>query len=437
MKLRILSVDRLSLPLASALAALLAATPASAATYYWDNAPGVAGFGSALGTWAVPTDPALNSPLGTGWSTSSTGAAATVIGTVTTETTDIVNFGSATALAAGTISVGTVSSGNIVFGTGANGIVLSGGTITLAAAPSITVSNGNTTQFIGSVLAGAGTSLTKAGGGALVLSGANTYTGRTVISGGRLFISSIKNVGGVANAAGQPLLADATIAIGSAAAGGNLTYLGTGDSTDRVIDLAGTTGGAILDHSGTGLWKFSSAFRATGNGGKTLTLQGLTSGTGEISGAIVDSTSSTALTKSGSGTWILSGANSYTGTTTVNGGMLTLAFGAVASDIISPASALTLGGGTLQLAGTGNQTLNGLTTTINTGSRIVLGAGQTLTLGALTSDGFGSSLNLNTIAGGANASSATVGTGIVVMTGPTPGDAISPGYTISDAGGFG
>jgi autotransporter-associated beta strand protein len=438
MKLRILSVERLSLPLASALAALLAAIPASAATYYWDNSPGVAGFGSALGTWSASTDPALNSPLGSGWSTSSTGAAATVIGAVTTATEDTLNFGSATTiLAAGTVSLGTVNSGSIAFGSTSNGIVLSGGTITLAAAPSITVSNANTTHFIGSVLAGAGTSLTKAGSGTLVLSGANTYTGRTVISGGRLFINSIKDVGGVANAAGQPLLADATIAIGSTTAVGNLTYLGTGDSTDRVINLAGTTGGATIDHSGTGLLKFNSAFTATGNGVKTLSLQGLTSGTGEISGAIVDSSSSTALTKSGSGTWILSGANSYSGRTTVNGGMLTLAFGAVASDIISPASALTLGGGTLQLVGTGNQTLNGLTTTLNTGSRIVLGAGQTLTLGALTSAGSGSSLNINTLAGGANASSSTVGTGIVVLTGPTPGDAISSGYTISDAGGFG
>lgn len=437
MKPRPLSAARLSLPLASAIAALLAANSAGAATYYWDNSPGLAGFGTAIGSWSTPTDPALNSPVGTGWSTSSTGAAATVIGTVTTTTADIANFGSATALAAGTISVGTVSSGNIGFGTGANGIVLSGGTINLSAAPSITVGNGNTTQYIGTVLAGAGTSMTKAGNGTLVLSGANTYTGRTVISAGRLFIHSIKAVGGVANGVGQPLLADATIAIGSTTAAGNLTYLGTGDTTDRAINLAGTTGGAILDHSGTGLWKFTSPFTATGNGAKTLTLQGLTSGTGEIAGAIVNSTSNTALTKLGSGTWTLSGPNSYTGPTTVNGGMLRLAFGTVGSDIISASSALTLGGGTLELTGSGTQTFNGLTTTANTSSRILLGADQTLTLGALTSAGAGSSVHFNTLAGGADASTSAIGTGVVVMTGQTPGIAVGPGFTVSDAGGFG
>lgn len=437
MKPRPLLAARLSFPLASAIAALLAASSAPAATYFWDNAPGVTGFGTALGTWSSPTDPALNSPAGTGWSTSANGAAATVIGSVTTTTADTLNFGSATALAAGTISVGTVSSGNIGFGTGANGIVLSGGTITLAAASTITVGNANTTQGIGSVLAGAGTSLTKAGGGTLVLSGANTYTGRTIVSGGRLFIHSIKNVGGAPNALGQPLLEDATIALGSTTALGGLTYLGTGDTTDRVINLAGTTGGAILDQSGTGLWKFTSPFTATGNGTKTLTLQGLTTGTGEIAGAIVDSTGPTALTKSGSATWVLSGANAYSGATVVNGGRLSLAFGTVSSDIIAPASTLALGGGTLELSGAGSQTLNGLSTTSNTSSRILLGAGQTLNLGMLTFAGGGSSLHFDTAAGGADAATSTVGTGIVVLAGQIPGEAIHPGYTVSDTGGFG
>jgi autotransporter-associated beta strand protein len=424
--------------LASAIASLFAVQSAPSATYYWDNSSGVAGFGSAVGIWSAPTDPASNSPVGTGWSTSSTGAAATVIGTVTTGTTDILNFGSSsTALVGGTITVGTVNSGNLTYGTTTSGIVLSGGAITLPAAATFTVNNGNNAQTIGSVLEGAATSLTNAGPGTMVLTGANTYAGKTVIKAGRFIVNSIKAVGGEANALGQPLLADATIAIGATTASGNLTYIGTGDTTDRVIDLAGTTGGVTLDQSGTGLLKFTSALTATGNGAKTLTLQGSTAGTGEIAGAIVDSTGVTALTKNGSGTWTLSSPNTFTGRTTVNGGTLALGFGAITTDMISPSSALTLGGGTLRLTGTGTQTLNGLTTNANTSSRILLGADQTLNLGEFIFAGVNSSLNLSAVAGGANATTSSVGTGIVVLTGQTPGTAIHSGFTVSDAGGFG
>src|SRR5438093_10647040 len=102
-----------------------------------------------------------------------------------------------------------------------------------------------------------------------------------------------------------------------------MTYTAAGETTGRVIDLAGTTGGAILDQSGSGTLTFTSNFTATGGGvNKTLTLQGSTAGSGVINGNIVDhgSTSTTSLTKAGSGTWTLGGSNSYTGATTVRAG---------------------------------------------------------------------------------------------------------------------
>ena len=98
---------------------------------------------------------------------------------------------------------------------------------------------------------------------------------------------------------------------------------------------------------------------------------------------------------------------------------------------------LTLGGGTLALTGTGTQTVNGLVTTTHTDSQILLNTNETLTLGALTSAGIGSALNFNTAAGGANATTATIGTGIIVLTGQTAGTAINSGFTVTDAGGFG
>ncbi len=156
-----------------------------------------------------------------------------------------------------------------------------------------------------------------------------------------------------------------------------------------------------------------------------------------FSGTIGSTFPTSAFIKSGLGTQILSGTNTYTGATTINTGTLQLGFGTVSSNILPSASALVLGGGTLTLSGIGTQTMNGLTTSASTSSRIVSGANETLTLGALTSAGAGSSLNFNTSAGGANASTSNVGTGIVVLTGQASGAPINPGFTVLDAGGFG
>ena len=84
------------------LAALLAcsiAPSAFAAIYYWDNNGTNAGFGTAGGTWAVPTV----GNASTGWSTSSGGTV--VLGKVTINAADDLNFGTASlALGAGTVT---------------------------------------------------------------------------------------------------------------------------------------------------------------------------------------------------------------------------------------------------------------------------------------------------------------------------------------------
>ena len=195
--------------------------------------------------------------------------------------------------------------------------------------------------------------LTKLGTGTLVLDQSSTYTGKTSIrGGGTLSINSIKDVSGGASAVGNPTTtANGTIDIGATTTAGILTYTGGAQNTNRVINLAGSTGGATLDQSGTGLLKFTSAFTATGAGNKTLTLQGSTAGTGEIAGAIVNSSTNgstvTSLTKSGSGTWVLSGANTYTGNTAVNAGTLVVN-GSLGAGALSVASGATLmGSGTI------------------------------------------------------------------------------------------
>jgi fibronectin-binding autotransporter adhesin len=118
-------------PLAASLAALLlahlAAPSASAEIYYWDNNGATLGFGTAAGTWAVPTVGSESQ----GWSTSSTGEL--LPGNVTTTFSDGVRFGSATdTIAGGTVTVnGTVEANSILYTVNSGVITLSGGTIAL------------------------------------------------------------------------------------------------------------------------------------------------------------------------------------------------------------------------------------------------------------------------------------------------------------------
>ena len=123
-----------------------------------------------------------------------------------------------------------------------------------------------------------------------------------------------------------------------------------------MIDLAGTVGEARLIQNGSGTLTLSSNLTATGVGAKLLTLSG--SGVGRIAGAIVDSSGgATSVTKSGIGTWTLSGVSTYTGATTVNAGGLVLNGSLAVGSNLSVAAAAWLAGtgtvpGTVTTSGT-------------------------------------------------------------------------------------
>ena len=130
----------------------------------------------------------------------------------------------------------------------------------------------------GGAAGGTGGSLIETGSGTLALFGANTYTGGTTLSGGTLLI-------GNSQALGTGNL--------SMAAGTTFGSIGGGFNVANAIQITGVTNfapasGSVLDLSGT-----------ISNGG-----------------------SAGSLTMAGPGVLILSGTNAYTGTTTVNGGML-------------------------------------------------------------------------------------------------------------------
>jgi fibronectin-binding autotransporter adhesin len=228
-------------------------------------------------------------------------------------------------------------------------------------------------------------SVTKADAGAWRLSGANTYTGQTNINSGTL------NVASIADSGSSNLGLGTLIRIGNGGTTSILNYTGAGNSTTaRTVSIGNSsptpvnsdTGGATINSNGSGALVFTAAnfnttsLASSGNFTRTLTLGGANAGANEIRGVIANgngSTMTTNLAKSGSGTWRLSGNNTYTGTTTINAGTLKLG----ASNVL-PNTAVTIGA--TGAATTSTLDLNGFSETIGS---LSLGRTTTTVAGAI------------------------------------------------------
>jgi autotransporter-associated beta strand protein len=309
-----------------------------------------------------------------------------------------------------TVSAGTLRAGAVdVFGIG-SAMTVSGGTLnlsgfnqslgSLAGSASTTVSLGSATLTAGSnntstayngIITGTG-DLIKAGTGTLTLAGANTYSGGTTLSAGRIAIGANTALGtGALALAGGTLQTTANMSFAN-----TINVTGAGSSIDTgatTLTLTGALGGGnSFSKTGSGTLVFGSTLDTSGhsNGmtlaGGTLSLQGsLAAGFGTItttgsvidyasgitSAAAIDVNSSTTqlqvltgtatqsgvisetggarpLEKIGAGTLVLSGANSYSGGTTISAGVLNMrsdtALGSGAVTVASGA-ALELQGG--------------------------------------------------------------------------------------------
>jgi fibronectin-binding autotransporter adhesin len=238
-------------------------------------------------------------------------------------------------------------------------------TLTTGSTSTLAVNSGVTDDISGLIIGtDSATGFVKSQTGTLILSNSsNSFQEQVTVANGILSTSGIGNSGSNSN-----LGRNGTIGLGATTTTGTLVYTGSGETSDKVLNLAGTTGGAVLDQSGsgTGNLKFTSDMTATGAGAKTLTLQGATSATGEIAGKIVENGGGTSVLKQGSGTWTLDGVNTYTGGTTVIAGTLGIGNNSA------------LGTGPLTLGGT---SANTPTITAAGGSRTI---GNNITLAAVT-----------------------------------------------------
>ena len=163
----------------------------------------------------------------------------------------------------------------------------------------------------------------------LLTNGNNSYAGSTNIFGGELWLGANATSG-----AGNTVLGSGTapVELGRIAGSDNASLLTAAAVTigRNILVLSGNTGtstlGGVTAHAST----FSGAITLGTNttNGHALTLRAVEGGTVTFSGVIADPAGLTgakgAITKTGEGTVVLSGANTYAGTTTVNGGALRL-----------------------------------------------------------------------------------------------------------------
>ena len=178
-------------------------------------------------------------------------------------------------------------------------------------------------------MSGTGT-LRKTGGGTLVLTGANSYRGGTTVQAGTLQGHSGSLVGNIVNnasvvfdQAGAGVYAGAMSGTGALRKTGGGTLVLTGANSYR----GGTTvqAGTLQGHSGSLVGNFvnnaSVVFDQAGAG----VYAGAMSGTG-------------ALRKTGGGTLVLTGANSYRGGTTVQAGTLQGHSGSLVGNFVNKAT---------------------------------------------------------------------------------------------------
>ncbi|MFD9996123.1 autotransporter-associated beta strand repeat-containing protein, partial [Mesorhizobium sp. NPDC059024] len=298
---------------------------------------------------------------------------------------------------------GTFDISNATTGTATGSI--EGAGVHFLGAKTLTVGGNNRSTEVSGRIEGTGGSLVKTGSGTLTLSGSSTYTGSTTISSGTLkggatnsFASS--SAFGVASSATIDL-GGTDQEIGSLTGTGTVTNSGTSDARLTAgrdnnstafsgIIKDGATKKTALTKVGSGTLTLTGANTYTG--GTVISAGTLAGNTTSLRGDIVNNATlsfdqgasigtyagaisgSGALVKSGTGNLTLTGANTYTGGTTVSAGSLTVgSLGSIAGKVTVSNSTFTLDGadasGITEISGAGNMYFSGGT---NAGSMTIV-----------------------------------------------------------------
>ncbi|MDB6115947.1 MAG: hypothetical protein JWQ62_2892 [Lacunisphaera sp.] len=232
-------------------------------------------------------------------------------------------------------------------------------------------------------LAGSG-ALTKTGGSLLELFNPNTFTGATMVTAGTIQIdNNLALQNSALNTAGAGVVSLSSV------------------TTPTFGGLSGSTALASVITSGYG-------------GVTALTLNPGTGSSGTYSGVIADGAAGMTLTKTGAGTQILSGDNTYSGGTTVSSGTLTL--GSVTS-LQGATGTLAVSGGTLETSVSSTAIGGNLTFSSGTIAPNGTGAGSLTLAAGKTFAMSGGTLNLTL--GSSFDQIISAGSGTLALTGGT------------------
>jgi autotransporter-associated beta strand protein len=214
-----------------------------------------------------------------------------------------------------------------------------------------------------------GTDITvSASGSTLQLLGANTHTGQTIVAAGILAVNALGNsaspagTGTSVGVSGAGTIFSSTNAVllgNNGTTAGILQYVGPGETSDRMIQLRTTTGSTQILADGTGPLVLTNLLNSWTAGTKTLYLRGSNTQGNTISSILADNvpgTNTLSVMVDGGATWILSGANTYAGTTVVtsNSTYPSFAGGALglgADNCLGPTSELQVRNGSVFAAG--------------------------------------------------------------------------------------
>jgi len=383
-----------------------------------------------------------------------------VIGTVTKSGAGTLILTGANTYTGGT----TISAGTLQIGSGSTTGSI-GGNVTNNA--TLVFNRSDSVTFAG-IVSGTG-SLTQSGTGTLTLTGANTYTGGTTLTGGLINFTALNNLGTgnfTINGGGLQWGAGTVLDV-SARLNPLGTLGGTFDTNGNAVTLASVISGpGALTKSGVGTLTLTGANTYTGGttvavgtlslGSNTAAGIGTITTTGSVidyangiavanaivinsnmtqlqtlagvsatqSGVISETGGARPLEKIGAGTLILTGANTYTGGTTISAGTLQIGSGSTTGSIggnvtnnatlvFNRSDSVTFAGivsgtGSLTQSGTGTLTLTGTNTytggtTIRAGTLAVTGKIGAVTVTSGTLQGTGT-VGTTTIASGSTLS---------------------------------